>query len=671
MRSGVLLCVRVFRRLLSAMALGGALVAISAAHGQSSPNVVVIVTDDQGIEAIAGANWPNDLNCRTPNLAALASRGRVFINARSCPVCSPTRASMLSGRSTFRTGVVGVLWEETAQPDSNRLALQTHEKTIAEVLKDRGYFTMLSDKWHVGWDKNAGLMPDRQGFDVYLDYHDSIDRDRSDEVGDEHMSYIIDQTVDRILRRSNPNQPYALFFWSIDPHQRVDDREKDPMKWWRVSNSLLPSGENYYADDTNRNRYRAVVEALDTELARMLRQLGVINASNQYIESSNTVVFFTSDNGSPPAASVDPVHAKSTVYERGTRVPMFVFGENVPADGAFDTRLTMPEDFFETIADVVGATPTQRGTLPRTSFSFADAIGYSTNTLPRRPYAFATQSHEDVPTLARTGVTDGTWKLIVRAGGANLAPLSGDEFYDLRTDPTERQNLVALGMNSAQRVEYLRLRDAVTDAWPTAIGAKTEKQIDVPITNILSLNSANQRSTTTMTQGHLNPGRTGASESRIFIRFNTDRIDQLLPPGKTINDVTGAQVLVAFRNDTLPGSDSGAITLRAMTTNWWTGTPSWTSLLSAFDGSTTLGFADLAPNIVPNPAGSQQMGMPMPTGTPVSFGHSADLLTLVRQWHDSPTSNNGVVLIAAPLTDLTGDQRITFLANAGLRLTFN
>lgn len=665
------LCGRRWAHALRLAVLGLAMWSTLTTFGQDRPNIILIVTDDQGIEAIQGANWPNDLQCKTPNLAAMAARGRVLVNARSYPVCSPTRASLLTGRSTFRTGVVGVLWEETPLIESNRLALQSHERTIAEILRDRGYYTLLADKWHVGWDKNAGNTAETQGFDDYIDYHDSINRDRSDRVGDEHISYMIDQVVKTIDRHQPQSQPYALFFWTIDPHQRVDDTGREPLKWWRVSDSLLPSGEDYYATDTNRNRYRAVIEAVDTELARMLRELGVIDSGNNYIESSNTVVIFTSDNGSPPSATVTPGRAKSTVYEAGVRVPLFAFGENVPADGEFVTRLTQPEDLFETIADVVGAPPTERGSLPRTGFSFADSIGYSAQPLPERPYFVAAQGHADNAALSRVGFSDGSWKLIVRGGGANLAPLSGDEFYHLLTDPRENVNLVTSGMSDDQRAAYRRMRDAIVNYWPSAVGAKLVNQVDIPLLNVLSIDSSNQRSATIMTVGHLNPGRDGAAESRTYVRFNTDRIDDLLPPGKTVNDVTSAQIILAFRSDTIPGADTAAITLRPMLANWWTGTPSWSSLFNGYNSGISLGIVDIAPNILPNPSGSQQMGVPIPTGTPVSFGHSADLLALMRQWHDDPGSNYGAVLIATPLNELAGDQRATFLPNGVLRLTVN
>src|SRR5690606_13573396 len=135
-------------------------------------------------------------------------------------------------------------------------------------------------------------------------------------------------------------------------HRRPDDRtnRNQPMLWWRVAGSLLPSGTPYYADDpsedTNVDRYRAVVEAIDTELGRLLRSLNVVDASGRYKDSSDTLCVFMSDNGTPREVAPRGDHAKGSLYEGGTRVPLIFFGEGVPA-GVVSERLVGAFDLYE------------------------------------------------------------------------------------------------------------------------------------------------------------------------------------------------------------------------------------------------------------------------------------------------------------------------------------
>lgn len=162
----------------------------ASAVAQELPNLIFILTDDQGIDAI---EWPPGTApsaIKTPNLFAMAGQGVSFTNCRVNPNCSPTRACLMTGRSTLDTGVVGVIGRYTplagmgnpcestpltgtAAKVTNRLALQTQERTIAEVLQDMGYYTILIDKWHLGYNEGVeptpedrGLLPTQQGLDV-------------------------------------------------------------------------------------------------------------------------------------------------------------------------------------------------------------------------------------------------------------------------------------------------------------------------------------------------------------------------------------------------------------------------------------------------------------------------------------------------------------------------
>ncbi len=654
-------------------AVAASLLLTTGAALADPPNIIFILVDDVGTEAIEGAHWDNALNCHTPNLAQWAANGRSFTNARSYPNCSPTRAALMSGREAFRTGIVGVIWPDTTPPVRQALSLRPQERTIAEVLRAEDYHTILIDKWHLGWDDGVGIQPEEQGFDVFYDYEDTLLLDDPLEVGDEHISLSVDQAVDAVRNRPHQQDPYALFFWSIDAHQREDASGREPRDWWRTDERLLPSGERYYEDDTDRNRYRAVVEALDTELLRLLQELEVVDSRGRYRESSNTVVFFMGDNGTPPQVSVHGHRAKGSLYEPGTRVPLFVFGEDVSHDGRAEDRPVSAADLFETIADVADASLGNRGDEPRDSRSFADRIGYS-RTGAARTMSVAFDGHPDDPSQSRVALTDGEYKLIARGGGPALAPLSTDEFYDLDSDPGELDNLVRSGMNSSEREQYLAMRDELVDYWPCAMSTRSELQIDVPVADVMWIDEDDNTGTTTLALGTFHPQRSDERECRVLVKFDIGRLESLLPQGKSVDDIVAAQIAFGFsRESTEPDeTDIGVIRVYEMTESWSSsGNTRWRDINDEHDSGTSLGAVDLPPHIISNPPGPKQFGVPLTLGTPLSFGHDEDLLDLVLEWHDRPWSNDGVVLIADVLPGLEGDQRVFLMNIAGLRLTLD
>ena len=728
-----------------ALAFGG-----SWASAQTRPNLVFMLTDDQGTDAIEGAYWPNEMNCHTPTLARWAEQGRVFVNARVNPYCSPTRSCLLTGRQALRTGVTHVLPADDSTGVANLLSMQTQERTIAEVLHDLGYYTVFVDKWHVGWSESMGQLPHQQGFDEVFDYRDYLHLDDPDVPGDEHTTRMVDLAIDAVTNRPDPNAPFALFYWSIDAHARTDDA--GGLMWWQVDPRLAPLTLGHPAPTDNVLRYRAVVEALDTELGRLLRSLNVTDANDTYRPASNTVVFYTGDNGTDWRVSpFGPDKAKGSLYERGLRVPLFIFGTNVPGDGAADPRLVNHVDFFDTIADIAGASASQRGTAPRDSMSFADAIGWAVpESLPQRRYTLSSLGRQ-LPDRHDVALADDRFKLIAAAGGKGLAPFSGDQFFDLVADPEETVNLVLDGMTLEQASAYFTMRDAIVDYWnssvseswlaedfttpvvheddfyrlvvqlhadgssdpaedefydltadPTAssnlipLGLNSTQQaaydlmrqavtddlaatfdappstIDIMAIDTLVLTASGQKLNGPMTIGHLNPGAPGADEARAFIKFDVAAINQQLPPGKTIDDVVDAQVVIAFNADktTTNETDTGVITAYPVTVSWSSAqSRNWRRLETAFQ-NVPLGSVDLPPHVIIDPP-VQLIGVPLPPGTPVSFTHNASLLDKVKQWPANPSQNFGVTVMAAALPGLGGDQRVDFMRSCGLRLTIS
>ncbi len=516
---------RLARSLISAAACG--CIALPALAQQEPPNLIFILTDDMGLEAI---QWPGDEGNRHPrifttNLNAMAQQGVSFRRCRVNPNCSPTRACLMTGRSALDNGVVGVIGrynplDEPGNPCesvpldgppayvTNRLAMQTQERTIAEVLQQMGYYTILIDKWHLGYNEAGEQRGQRpynpdppyldQGFDVFVDWMDDI-CDGYGQPGyffaDHHMLRAMQAARDAVNNRPDPEQPYALFFHTITPHKRHPDGP-DPvgLGWWEIEdeeNLLFYTKDSNGYLDNRIDRFAQNVEALDTALLKyLLRQgnggLGVLDAETaEYIPQSNTIIFFIGDNGIDESLNQ---RAKNTLFEGGVRVPCFVMGAGITGnfqyEGTIDDRQISHVDFYDTICDIVQAPPAVRdneyGFFPRRGESFAYNIGYSQIEGARDVTACSlgnvpNQSDDQIWRVALIhrpeGGQDDRFKLVCASGGAGLDDLSADEFYDLEDDPTEQVNLAEYGMTYEQLAAYYDLRDRIRDEWPTAVSA--------------------------------------------------------------------------------------------------------------------------------------------------------------------------------------------------------
>lgn len=636
-----------------------------AAWAQSRPNVVLIITDDQGCDAIEGGPWTNGLECHTPELAAMAALGRSFGRCRSNPVCSPSRAGIQTGRYAHRTGVDQVLIRDQ---DASRAGLQPDETTLGEMLRDAGYATIFADKWHLG---NApDQSPLAQGYDTYFRTSDYLPLDDPIEVGDEHVTRMGDLVRDAVLEHLNDSEdPYFLCYNPIDPHLRKDTSGLEPRLWWKVSSDLLPSGERYYDDDdTDRNRYRACVEALDTELGRLLREINVIDGAGRYNPSSNTLVFITSDNGTPSLVAHHLGRAKGYLHESGVKVPLIVFGTGVPADGATVDALVQHVDFYDTIADIAGVPAHSRGVFERDSVSFADLIGWSPTGVERL-CTFSNRSGPD-PDQNRASIATDSFNLIVESNLPGLQSTATDMFFDLRTDPDEQHDLIIEGMTSEQRDTYLGLRDAIVDLYPFAVSEPSDIHVDVAAIEVCAVDSRNTwHREAEIPLGHVNRSAQIHHQAYVLLRFDVSNLDALLPPDRTVDDIASAQVILTFARDVDGGRNArtGRLGVFPLTDAWWDSGASYQSVRQSIDRDSRFTMTELPPFVVTR-LGENDEGFFLANGAPVSLGRSAALADLVRAWHATPASNDGLVVLAERLEPI-GDQYVEFDATATLRLS--
>ncbi len=315
-------------------------------------NVLIVVADDMGVDKLGfmgvGADPPP-----TPTLDALAAEGMFFDRAYANPACSPTRATLMTGRHGWRTGIGRTVMEDDA------FVLPLGELTIAEAAKcadDPVYSTSAAGKWHLGsMEGPAGAEhPLAQGFDwaagSLANFRNVVDPVQ--EEGDYYhwekndngvLSWTrtyatTDTTDDAIARLERMPEPWLLYVAYNAPHE---------------PHMAHPAEFHSYelTDDSSvRDFYDAAVESMDTELGRLIDALGDER-------KDRTNVLFLGDNGTPKdaiAAPYDRDHAKLTLFEGGVRVPVIVRGPAVSQPGSRSDAWVQTVDLFPTIVEWFG-----------------------------------------------------------------------------------------------------------------------------------------------------------------------------------------------------------------------------------------------------------------------------------------------------------------------------
>ena len=439
------------RAFLKAAGLGAAaLVApkyVSADSGSNKkPNVVFILIDDMG--------WP-DVACygsefhETPNIDRLASQGMKFTDAyAACPVCSPTRASIMAGQYPARVGITDFIpghwrpYEKLIVPE-NRLQLPLESVTIGEVLKAQNYATCYIGKWHLG---DTGYSPDKQGFDkVVLGVKNQNDK---------QVSGFTDKAIEFIEEKKE--EPFFLYLSHHTVHIKLEAPEELVNKY--KEKPKPPAG-------VNNPIYAAMVEHLDTHTGRILKKLEDRDLAK------NTIVIFFSDNGGLRQAyggytgprqivsTNDPLRdEKGTLYEGGIRVPLIV---RWPGVVKARTECNVPVtsvDFYPTFLEIVGArgNPNQ----PLDGESILPLLKQS-GTLDRDAiYWHYPHYHHSRPAGA---IRQGDHKLIEFYEDGRL------ELYDLADDIGEKKNLATETPQEAVRLQQklARWRRSVDAKMPT------------------------------------------------------------------------------------------------------------------------------------------------------------------------------------------------------------
>ena len=349
----------------------------------TQPNIIFILVDDLG--------W-RDLNCygsdfyETPNLDRLAAEGMTFSDAyAACPVCSPTRASLLTGKYPATVGVTDWIdWSKGTHPAKGKLVdvpyidhLPLEETSLAFALKEGGYHTWHVGKWHLGTD---AYYPQHHGFDVNLggcmwgspaNGYFSPYNIPGFENGPER-EYLTDRLTDEAidLIENNDGKPFFLNLWYYTVHTPIQAKAEHIRKFENKAKQMgidqidpfevgepFPTEHKQHLNVTRRTLqsnpvYAAMIYALDENIGRLLETLESTR------QAENTIVIFTSDNGglataeSSPTSNAPLLEGKGWMYEGGTREPLIIRWPGVVQPGtACNVPVTSP-DFYPTFLEI-------------------------------------------------------------------------------------------------------------------------------------------------------------------------------------------------------------------------------------------------------------------------------------------------------------------------------
>ncbi|RNC84590.1 MAG: hypothetical protein ED557_06325 [Balneola sp.] len=407
------------------------------------PNVIIILTDDQGWGDIASHGNPT---IDTPNLDALAMAGARFDRFFVSPVCAPTRASLLTGRDHLRTGTQWVTYGlENMRPE---------EVTFGEVFKEAGYQTGLFGKWHNG--SHYPMDPNGQGFDTFFGFkmgHWNNYFDTELEYNGEWVQtdgFITDVLTDSALSfiEKNQDEPFLAFIPYNAPHSpfQVPDQYYDKYK----AKGL---------DDKNASVY-GMVENIDDNIGRITDKLEELKLTE------NTIVIFMTDNGPNGGDRFNGEMKgwKAKVDEGGVRVPLFIkWPDKIPA-GKIVEELTAHIDFLPSIAELTGIEFEEQNEIDGRSFA---PLIFDENPVWEDRYLFTHQSRWDSLEQFPASVRNNRYRA-VRYGDSW-------ELYDMLQDPSQREDI------AGEEQELVEQFSKVYESWFTEVTRELPSSRSIPV----------------------------------------------------------------------------------------------------------------------------------------------------------------------------------------------
>ncbi len=404
------------------------------ALGADKPNVILIYTDDQGSIDV-NCYGANDLV--TPHMDALAARGTRFTQFyAAAPVCSPSRAAMLTGRVPQRAGVPG-----NVSSSKGKHGMPAEQITIAEMMKDAGYVTGHVGKWHLGY--SSATMPNGQGFDLsfghmggcidnysHFFYWNGPNRHDLWLNGKEIWrdgQYFPDLMVQQGSHFIEANQDKPFFmYWAINlPHYPLQGKAK-----WHEVYKDLPEPRRQYAE---------FISSMDEAIGQLLSKLDDLNLREK------TIVIFQSDHGHSHeertffgGGNSGPYRgAKFSLFEGGIRVPAMISWPGKLPEGAVRKQMATACDWFPTIAELCDIPAPDHRIDGR---SIVDVIKSKTAPSPHEVFHWQSGRGKGGRQWA---VREGDWKLIGNPNDTSKKAEVTEQFFlsNLADDVSEMKNL--------------------------------------------------------------------------------------------------------------------------------------------------------------------------------------------------------------------------------------
>jgi len=467
---------------------------------EKKPNVIFILLDDFGY---------SDLGCygsrfyETPNIDRLASEGIRFTDAyAACPVSSPTRASIMTGRYPVNTGITdwipGRQATNSGSPNDKlvahpfRLNLELKEVTIAEVLKKNGYKTMISGKWHLG--ETSEYWPENQGFDINKGGFSKgapVKNDRSNgyfsPYGNPRLEdgpvgeYLTDRQTDEVVKfiAENREEPFFIYLSYYAVHNPMQGKEYLVNRFSAKADSLGLSkyqtftrdkdwirksmGDNFKERTIQSNPvYAAMIYSVDENIGKLISKLKILNLEK------NTIIIFTSDNGGLSTSEGSPTcntplrAGKGWLYEGGIRVPLIIKAPGKGNPGSLVKTPVSSIDYFPTIIEMTGSVQPDIKTDGISILSFLDK-DKEKDKMNERPLFWHYPHYSNQGVEPGSAIRMGRFKLI------DNFEKEKEELYDLENDISESNNI------SDKNPEKARELYDILKEWRKETGAKMMK----------------------------------------------------------------------------------------------------------------------------------------------------------------------------------------------------
>ncbi len=391
----------------------------------NQPNILLIVADDMGID-ITNGYQSNATMPVTPHLDSLRANGITYMNTWSSPMCTPTRASIMSGQYGINTGVM--------KAPGNLNIADSSVFHIVEELTNNTYSDAVIGKWHISNPIDYDH-PSQHGVDHYEgsftamvdDYYswEKVTNGSVSTVNEYATTNLTNAAIDWV---DNQSQPWLLWMAHVAPHSPF---HVPPVGLYSTTNT-----------NGNLNKYVAAIEAMDHEIGRLISSLDESTREN-------TIIIFVGDNGTPgPVVQYfDNDHAKGSLYEGGVRVPMIISGKGVSRINEEELGLTQVSDIYATIIELTGQQlpgGIQNSLSLKPSFTCQNSI--------LRPYVYT--DFDKMNTLS-WAIRNDQYKLIEDENG-------NQEFYDIIADLQEQNDLIG-SLTSAQQAVLTLLQDEATN----------------------------------------------------------------------------------------------------------------------------------------------------------------------------------------------------------------